>query len=434
MANCATFLQAVVSSGQANTLEPLNHNVLTPLSFSRATCKSYLMVLPAFTVIDFTVQVTPTPANPFLFDVKFYRVNGNTMTEIATASSTDQAAVFSKEFTQGTYIVCFQTSSLVDLVGTVLAVYRGYQRYAVFDIDLYSGESLALAFDDRRPPKDCSAVLHYEIVEGSLPPGIRMTGLGQLLGVAPNLDCIDDNAALSPSQNWSFQHNDGTFHPWGRQWRFKVKVMLEGIPDVFSEEWFCVKIHNNWSIDRDNFLAQAPYSVEVGKVTVSTPTVIPRLCPDPDVLPSWEPVDIPVLCESDPRPRFSVQKIAGPCPECEGKEEVVEVVPIPFGVPSLNPVYVKAWWGAVKKLALDSFEYAEFVRRLEKSPVFQLFLQDRAVQVTEEGRAVVLRTYSDDPNMLFWKWRREESLRMPWGLEVVCGESLSINITDGNRT
>lgn len=434
MANCATFLASVVSSGQVATLDPLDHNVLTPLSFDRSTCKSYVLTLPAFTVVDFTVQVTPTPANAYSFDMKLYRVNGNTMVEIATASSSDQAAVFSKEFTQGTYLICFQTSSLVTLSGSVLALFRGYQRYAVFDVDLSDGSSMAFEFDRTRPPKDCAAVLHYEVVDGALPPGIRMTGLGQLLGVAPNLDCVEDNAELSPSQNWSFMHNDGTYHPWGRQWRFKVKVMLEGLPDVYAEEWFCVKIHNNWSIDRDNFLAQAPFQVKVEEVQVVTPVVIPAVCPEPVPAQSWQPVEIPVLCEADVRAPFTVEKIVTPCPSCDGKEEIVQTIPIPYGVPSPNPLYVKAWWDAVQKLALDNFEYAEFVRRLQQSPVFQLFLQDRAVSVTEEARAVVLRTYSDDPNMLFWKWRREESLRMPWGLEVVCGESLAINITDGNRT
>ena len=39
--------------------------------------------------------------------------------------------------------------------------------------------------------------------------------------------------------------------------------MIDGMPDVTAEEWFCVKVHNNWSIDRDNFLAQAGKDVWV---------------------------------------------------------------------------------------------------------------------------------------------------------------------------
>lgn len=434
MANCATFLGAVVSSGQVMTLDPLDHNTLTPLLFTRADCKSYVMVLPAFTVVDFTVQLSATPSDSFSYAIKFYRVMGTTLLEVATTNSSDQAAVFSKEFTQGTYVICFQTSSLVSLAGTVLALYRGYQRYAVFDIDLEAGEAMVFDFDRSRAPKDCSAVLHFEILEGSLPPGIRMTGLGQLLGVAPNLDCIEDNVMLPPSQNWSFMHNDGSYHPWGRQWRFKVKVMMEGLPDVNAEEWFCVKVHNNWSIDRDNFIAQAPYMIKVEEEFIDDPFVIPTLCPVPAPLPAWQPTAIPILCESDPRPRFEVVKIDDPCPDCNGKQEVTETIPIPFGVPSVQELYVKAWWDEVQRLALASFEYAEFVRRLKLSPIFQQFLSGKPVQVKEANRNVVLKTYSDDPNMLFWKWRREEQLRMPWGLEVVNGEALTINMVDGNHT
>ena len=434
MADCTSFIQTIIAAGQLATLNPLDHNVLTPVAFSRTTCASYVMTFPAFTVVDFTVQVTPDPTTAFSYDVKFYRVVGNVLTPIATATSADQGAVFSKEFAQGTYVVCFQTSSQVSLVGSALAVYRGYQRFAVLDAFMHTGQSMVFDFDRSRKPQDCSAVLLYEVIEGSLPPGIRMTGLGQVLGVAPNLDCVDDNVTLPPSQNWSFQHNDGSFHPRGRQWRFKVRVMIDGMPDVTAEEWFCVKVHNNWSIDRDNFLAQAPFQVEVQEATVHQPVVIPELCPQPAPVVAWKPVAIPHLCEDDPRAHLELAPIVPQCETCGGREEVVQTIPIPFGVPSINPLYVKSWWDEVKDLAISSFEFKEFVRRMEGSPVFQKFLQDQPVQVTEERRTVVLRTFTDDPNILFWKWRREEAMRLPMGAEVVCGESVSINITDGNRT
>lgn len=434
MADCTLSLQSIVAAGQVLTLDRIDHNTLTPLAFSRATCKSYALFLPAFTVVDFTVQVSPTPSDDFLFTIKFYRVTGNTMAEVATTSSADQTAVFSKEFTQGTYIVCFQTSSFTSFAGSVLAVFRGYQRYAVLDAPFSTGEAMFVEFDRSRPPKDCSAVLFFEIIEGTLPPGIRMTGLGQLLGTAPNLDCIADNALLPPSQNWSYLHNDGTFHPWGRQWRFKVKVSMEGLPDVNSEEWFCVKVHNNWSIDRDNFLAQAPYNIQLEDEIV-TPFVMPVMRPVVIVEQTWQPAEIPVLCEGDTRTRFEVERIdTSICPDCNGKTEVVEAIPIPFGIPSMNPLYVKAWWEVVQSLAMSNFEFAEFVRRLQQSPIFAQYLQDRPVQVTEVSRQVILKTYSEDPNMLFWKWRREETIKLPWGLEVVAGEALTINMSDGKRT
>ena len=38
----------------------------------------------------------------------------------------------------------------------------------------------------------------------------------------------------------------------GRQWRFFVKVWIWDNPEAFAEDWFCIRIHNNWSWDRDN--------------------------------------------------------------------------------------------------------------------------------------------------------------------------------------
>lgn len=428
MANCAEFVAAVVASEQASTLEPILHNTLLPLSFARNACKSYVIDVAAFTVIDFSVFVQPTPSeSAFTYTVLIYRVTGKTLTALASVPAVEQYAAFSKEFTQGTYIMCFQTSVAVAFAGTLLAVYRGYQLFSVLSPHFHTGEYMVGTPDNRRPPADCSAVLYYEMVEGSLPPGMRMTGLGQVRGVAPNLDCIEDNKYYPPSQNWSFEHNDGSFHPWGRQWRFKVRVQIEGMPDVWAEEWFCVKVFNNWSIDRDAFLAQAPFQTVVEEVA-PTPVELPSLCPTVAVVEEWRPQTIPQICDGDVvRPVFVVEKEVTPCLTCGPEmEEVVDAIAIPFGVSSVNRAYIEQWLEEVR--SMPGVEFQRFAARVASSPIYRQYLTGWPVEITEVQRQLVLTTYTNDPNQLFKAWRLEETRKLPWGIDFLGGETLSISM------
>jgi hypothetical protein len=429
MANCLPFLTEVVGTGQVMTLDWLNHDTISSLVFARNDCKSYVMSFDVFTVVDFVANVTPTASSSFSYDVKMYRVVGAVMTEVATVVVADHSASFSKEFTAGTYLICFQTTSFTSFDGTILPVFRGYQRYAVLEVLLGCGASTSIALDDCRPPRDCSAELAFELIEGSLPPGLRMNGAGVVQGIAPNLDCIDDTAHLPPAQNWSFEHNDQTYHPWGKQWRFKVRVAIAEMPEVYTEEWFCVKIHNNWSLDRDNFLSQAPFVFEVFEET-SQAVEIPQLCPTPIVEP-WVPTTIMLPCPDGTPPKFVAEPVNPTlCDSC-GKEEATQRFNMPFGVPSIGSEGFEAWLEGLE--GSQSPEVREFVVKLKESPLYQLHLQSYPIEVRQEWREVVIRTYVDDPHHLFTAWRLEENQRLPWTVEVVCSEHLHVELETFTR-
>ncbi len=424
MANCLPFLTEVVGSGQVMTLDRLNHNTLSPLAFARNDCKSFVMSFDVFTVADFVVNAIPDSGSAFSYDVKMYRVAGNVMTEVATVVVADQSVSFSKEFTAGTYLVCFQTISFVSLRGNVLLVFRGYQRYAVMEAHLGCGSVASIAFDGRRPPADCDAELVFELIEGELPPGLRMNEAGLVLGIAPNLDCIEDTALLPPAQNWSFEHNDQTHHPWGKQWRFKVRVSISGMPEVNTEEWFCVKLHNNWSLDRDNFLRQAPFVYDVYEEMKEAIT-IPDLCPVP-VDEKWEPTAIVLPCQDGTMPRFVAEKIQDPyCDTCGGKE-ASQRFSMPYGVPGIGTEGFTEWLAALENS--QSPEVLEFVGRLKNSPIYQLHLQSHPIEVAQEWREIIVRTYVDDPHRLFTEWRLAENQRLPWTVEVICSEALWVEL------
>lgn len=431
MADCT----ATLSVAGVPSLPVLGNDTLTPVAFTRTTCASFRMTFDVFTIVDFAANILPSISTAFAYTARLYRVTTTAIEEIANASSAEQAMAFSKEFTAGTYVLCFQTSTPATFAGTILASFRGYQKFASISLSLSEGCGVQGTFDSYRPPVDCSATLYYEMIDGSLPPGMRMTALGQIRGTAPNLDCIEDTADLPPSQNWSFEHNDGTFHPWGRQWRFKVRVTVDGMPDVFDEEWFCVAVHNNWSLDRDAFVANAPFSITTERVESVEPVLIPEICDPVVVAPAWQPTTIvrPWVKDATVVP-FEPVVVVKPCVECTGLTEVMDAIPIPFGAPVINLQFVLAWLEEVRIMADGRKEFLEFLERLEASPVVQQFFAKKPVSVGVSGQNITFKTYSDDPNLLFWKWRAEQNTLLPWYALVVCGEAMAINITHESHT
>lgn len=144
--------------------------------------------------------------------------------------------------------------------------------------------------------KECNKLLYYSLIDGKLPEGIQMTLTGDLYGILPNLDCTNDTDKLSPSQNWYFDMNE-TWQPWGNQWRFKLRVWIADFPNVFKEDWFCIRIHNNWSWDRDN---KPPIEYEEETIEIIEKEPFPNLCCEEEEKEIFKPKPLPVtMCPCD---------------------------------------------------------------------------------------------------------------------------------------
>lgn len=440
MATSKDALIAKAVAGSLATIPSLNDSTLETFTFSRNAPKLYKLEPPSFIFIDFALNVSPSSSNGFSFTASIFTLNGIIVSEVGTATSTDQFTAFSKELTAGTYYVGLQSSTPTSYTATLLASFRKYAK--VFNIQCTMGDGVSVGVDVSRTniPHRCDKELFYEVIEGSMPPGIYLTGVGYVKGVAPNMDCLAENAELPPGQNWAFQHNDGSFHPWGRQWRFKVRVSILETPAIFKEEWFCVKIHNNWSIDRDNFMAQGPHRkfVEMG---VEVPTnEIPALCPpiNPE-LPVWQPQEIIFPYQPKPidsqslSPAFNETWMAQPCESCEPSSAItVDRFTIPEALRiNLDVRFFKEW---ILELyhhnALLAAEHKKFVEEVMASLGWQALLAAIPVEVSTNKVEVVLYTYrANDPNKMMAEWNRVERLKLPMTGDSPCGEHMSINIT-----
>ena len=439
MATSKDALIAKAVADELTTIPLLNDSTLETFTFSRNVPKLFKLEPPAFIFIDFVANVTATPSTGFSFTVSIFTLVGITVSEVGTATSTDQFTAFSKELTAGTYYIGLQSTSATSYATTLLASFRGYAK--IFNMQCSMGDGCSMGVEMERPIiyHQCDKELFYEVVEGSMPPGIYLTGVGYVKGVAPNMDCLPENADLPPGQNWAFQHNDGSFHPWGRQWRFKVRVSILESPEIFKDEWFCVKIHNNWSIDRDNFMAQGPHRkfMEIG---VEVPTVqIPSLCPpvNPEV-PVWQPQEIvfpyqPKTIDSQSlSPAFNENWLAQPCGGCEPSSAItVDRFTIPEALRiNLDVRFFKEWILDLYHRNALAAEYKKFVEDVMASLGWQALLASVPVEVSTNKVEVVLYTYrANDPNKMMAEWNRVERLKLPMTLDSPVGEHMSINIT-----
>lgn len=372
---------------------------------SRAKCKVFKIEVPKFSVISFNYKISAPQA--FNGAISFYKDVGH-IEDLAATLISDLFGNFSKEFAQGTYYICFESKinpiSKIELV----AEFKNYQPYQNFSINFSDGVTLRgniPNIPNIRPPSPCSRPLFFKIVDGSLPPGFRMTSLGRVIGIAPELDCMEDNASLPPSQNWSFANFDGKITCWGRQWRFKVEVSIQGMKDVVAQEWFCVRIHNDWDKDRDAFLAQAPFQIHT------------------DIPAQYAKPSITDLCPTTPEPAFRPQPILQPCGNCNNTSLITNFTTIPPQLTLPDPLYFKQWLKMIEKNTCP--EVLNFTRNLFKNPLIKEYLSGTPLTITLDKDVMKFELATTDPLSLYKKWHTEQTELLPQYAEVQHGENLT---------
>ena len=308
MATCIDSINA----GGFPILEP---STATPIHFSRSRNQIVGINIDNPVTIRFNFNLTPDqPTTHFRGTATlFAKDKDGNLFVLGVSTLSDYNASFVKDFPPGKYWLCLRSNDSVH--GTVIGTFQGFSTTARFIPESYHGETLFIELKTERPTHPCDEAMYYKIIEGTLPPGINLTLLGRLNGILPVLDCLDDAQEYSPSFNWQYTDNCGLEHPWGRIWRFKVRVTLSGDSDGSGdEEWFCIRIHNQWDWDRDNFLKNFPFK-KVGIVEVKT-----------------KPKELPKTMCIEPCPEEKEDKFAPPvpvvsdCPGCTDADVVTDKI------------------------------------------------------------------------------------------------------------
>lgn len=300
MPTCVQSLQSKIDQGTLDSIEQLTPETNMSIYITSSVKQLFRVEIVKQETAKFTISlVTQQQPTNIGVTVTFYQIGtGNVIINLGSAQITEMILEFQKDFSPGTYYICIGSTTFT-YTGTFRGEFAGYQIYALMKPNAFHGQALN-PVEVIFPPGErvCNKVLWYQILEGSLPPGLIMTQLGRIEGILPNMDCIDENADLSPSQNW-YYNLGSSWQPWGRQWRFFVRVWIWDYPEAISEQWFCIRIHNNWSWDRDNFKPPFEYDI-IEPDPVSPPRLPEEICCEPQPEPEpFVPAIVPQLCPCD---------------------------------------------------------------------------------------------------------------------------------------
>lgn len=303
MPSCLQSIQSKIAQGQLDSITQLPTNTIMPISMTSSGKQLFILEIVRQETAKFTISLVSEfqPTNIGV-TVTFYQLlDNNTIVTLGSVLVTEMILDFQKDFSPGQFIICIGSTSF-SYTGTFLGLFTGFPIYAKLKPEVHTGAALSLSMNVPLPDRVCRKTLYFSILEGSLPPGLEMTELGNIYGVLPNMDCIDDNAELSPSQNWYYDL-DGAWFPWGRQWRFLIKTWVGDYPDANTTRWFCIRVHNNWSWDRDNF--KPPFDYEVTSMEdIEQPTLVELCCEPAEEPPPFVPTPLPVLCPCDSESEF----------------------------------------------------------------------------------------------------------------------------------
>lgn len=389
MATCIQSANDVISGAGYDSLTNIFPSTITPFTSNNTFNALFKLELPNFQTISFVFNLTATPYNSTM---SILRVVGGAVTPVASANLTSGSTFVTADLSIGQYIICIRSTNAQS--GTFIGSFTGYPNSAFMTCDAYPGQSAILAELKTQPrERVCNEPLFFQLMDGTLPPGLTIDSLGTIRGTLPNLDCLPD--PMSPSMNWWYEENDATLWPWGRQWRFQVDVWIASQPDIRVSEWFCVKIHNNWDFDRDRFLDQAPFEhIEKIKV-VEPPKQLPKMICEPcgPVNPQRE-IFIPTpIAEDD-------------CPACTSPNQStsIELIPIPDELCDCPANELLVWFEENRAGDTTNPNIAKFKKDLSNSESFRI-LRERAGyipgdQFTDRQREIIFVTASNYQNFL----------------------------------
>lgn len=255
MATCLVEITADIASGAVLDYPIIATGVSIPFVFSPASKSKFVLTTSKQETI--VCQLGVVNSGPV--SVTFFKLNdgGKGVTSVGGVTTSDNSTSFQKDVTPGTYYICV-SSSTVSSSGTFTCFFSGFVSQTRLLPKCYSGEVLISDLTIKKRERFCNEPMTFELISGELPPGCTLQPDGSIRGTLPDLDCIDlDEKAYSPSINWFFEDSEDRTHPIPRRWRFRARVTLVNYPYVYAEENFSIDVHNNWSKDRDAFMAKA---------------------------------------------------------------------------------------------------------------------------------------------------------------------------------
>lgn len=183
-----------------------------------------------------------------------------------------QLTNFSIDLLEGDYVICVR-ALIGTYTGSIMAKFIGYSRTVQLEPKLEYGAECSFNLTIPKRETLCKQPLVYELVEGELPPNIKLLSSGQLIGKLPIIDCLPEHKDLPPSSNMYYDSGEGdtesSIQSWERHYRFKAKVYLKNNPDKYAYEQYCISLVPDWSRTDNRFNKTYKDITQVNEITVN---------------------------------------------------------------------------------------------------------------------------------------------------------------------
>ena len=163
---------------------------------------------------------------------------------IITTTTFKETSGFQTTLQRGEYYICLRT-----LIGSYALTLNMstliYRSDITIPMVAASGTQSSFSLKVVKPRVKCTQPMKFEIIEGSLPPGLTFNEAGLVSGTVPVIDTL--GLLKIPSANLMVPLENETL-ALSLQWYFTVKVSLLSDPSRFDTKRFCLQLYNNNSL------------------------------------------------------------------------------------------------------------------------------------------------------------------------------------------
>ena len=363
MSSCINNISNIIANNLISTIPIIQSNIRTEYSITPLNSIVYSLETNKNETVKFIIELASIVSINATLTIYRFNALDNTFNNIGGININENYMAFQKDLLEGFYFICIKINNNANYTGFITGEFSGFISSAKFAPKNYYGfySETNLSFNIKIIP--CTYPLWYEVIEGSLPEGVSFNNSGMLTGILPNLDCMESNYKHSPSANWYDDITTGEVYPWGRAWRFKIRVYIQEFPDMaLAEKWLCIRVYNNWDLEKDALLNSLPLQKNYEIIVEPDPITLPTtLCPNTCTIPIIEPV------------------IPSDCVDCqESINTSIQLIKIPETLKIDKDNFI-TWW--IENNSNDFFTREEkyFITTLNNSTIFNILLKKTGI-------------------------------------------------------
>ena len=233
MATCVQTIESGSVTAIAN-----NYTGEVSLDASANRVFSFVLETSLTVYVKLTFNASTTP----LKNVSVALLNANR--GIITTTTFKETSGFQTTLQRGEYYICLRT-----LIGSYALTLNMstliYRNDITIPMVAATGTRSSFNLKVLKPRVKCTQPMKFEIIEGSLPPGLTFNEAGLISGTIPVIDTL--NLIKIPSANLMVPLDNETL-ALSLQWFFTVKVSLLSDPSRFDTKRFCLQLYNNNSL------------------------------------------------------------------------------------------------------------------------------------------------------------------------------------------